>query len=138
MKHPFKRTVCSCPDCVACCKRQPGPLVPEDVETLEGVGFKLDEVLVQSKGGLYGRRDGNGVMQTVNVPTITPKMVNGRCIFLDARDRCRIHPIAPFGCAYFDTHMPREISDPRSLYMATLQIQADYQLIRLTLPKKEE
>jgi len=28
-----------------------------------------------------------------------------RCVFLSDEGRCTIHPVAPFGCAYFDTHM---------------------------------
>lgn len=67
----MERTVCACPDCVACCKKQPGPLVPS--------------------------------------------------------------------CAYFDTHMPADEAQRRSIHMATLQTDVGYQRMRATLgPARED
>ena len=62
-------------------------------------------------------------------------MVNGRCVFLGDDDRCRIHPVAPFGCAYHDLHMPRREGEERSRWglMAVRDSEA-YRLLRSKLP----
>jgi hypothetical protein len=33
------------------------------------------------------------------------RLVRGRCVFLDAASALHDHAVAPFGCAFFDTHM---------------------------------
>ncbi len=135
----MERTVCACPDCVACCKKQPGPLVPSDIKRLRALGLTLTRWLGASRGGVYGTRARNGEVRLVRVPTITPRHKGGRCVFLDARDRCSIHEVAPFGCAYFDTHMPADEAQRRSIHMATLQTDVGYQRMRATLgPARED
>jgi hypothetical protein len=66
------------------------------------------------------------------IRTIVPARNNGWCRFFDG-NLCTIHPVAPFGCAYFDTHQTQDLSsaisakgltiiarmwaeEPRSLY----------------------
>lgn len=120
MIHPFERTVCSCADCIECCKRKPGPLVLSDIHALRDAGISVEHTLVRSPGGIY-----LGPHGPFRVETITPRRVNGRCVFLSA-DRCVIHDIAPFGCAYFDTHMGRDEANARSIYMAGLQMAPEY------------
>jgi Fe-S-cluster containining protein len=61
------------------------------------------------------------VMQgtVTRIPTIVPAMASygragKRCVFLNADGTCKVHPVAPFGCAYFDDHMSAEEGDRRS------------------------
>ena len=141
-EHHFNRTVCACADCTACCKRQPGPLAPGDFERIVDHLAKAQNVtpevaLEQAKtqfcaspGALVQRVSG----QVVRVGTITPQMKKGRCVFLDENDRCSIHAVAPFGCAYFDTHMNRAQAMERSVWLVHQQATTEYQQLRLTLP----
>ena len=49
------------------------------------------------------------------IPTLVPaRRPDGACIFLTAEDRCAVHAVAPFGCAFFDSHMPGAEADRRS------------------------
>ena len=49
------------------------------------------------------------------IPTLVPaRQSSGACIFLTAEDQCAIHAVAPFGCAFFDAHMPGSEADRRS------------------------
>ncbi len=72
------------------------------------------------------------------IGTITPRMVRtstGRaCTFLDQAGRCTVHPVAPFGCAYFDTHMGRDEGQRRGNYLAQATTDPAYQALRKTLP----
>jgi Fe-S-cluster containining protein len=125
--------MCACKECVACCYRQPGPLIPGDAERIaKHFGITLDEVknfLWASPGALARRRN-----QTVSIKTITPRMVKGRCVFLDAKDRCTIHPVAPFGCAYSDVHQSKNEAMRRSLWGHSLIYSSDeYKRLRATL-----
>ncbi len=47
------------------------------------------------------------------VRTIVPKFSHGECVFL-VGGKCSIHPVAPFGCRYFDVHMDKEEGDRRA------------------------
>src|SRR5215831_10222164 len=105
--NEIDRTVCACAECVTCCKTQPGSLVPGDLEAITRfLGLPDEDVralFVQSRGSLVLHR-ATGVTRWVG--SITPaRKADGSCVFLDAHERCRIHAVAPFGCAYFDTHM---------------------------------
>lgn len=68
------------------------------------------------------------------IGTITPRMKNGRCVFLDDNDRCRIHAVAPFGCAYFDTHMSLTEGSMRGSWLATETMSPSYRQLRGELP----
>jgi Fe-S-cluster containining protein len=115
--HPFTRTVCGCAECQQCCRDQPGPLAPGDFERIAGY---LGETPIEaqahfwaSPGAVLGTRSG----QMLRVGTITPRRVNGRCTFLSDAGACTIHPVAPFGCAYFDPHQPVEEGQRRSVWL---------------------
>jgi Fe-S-cluster containining protein len=132
-EHDFDRTSCACKECVRCCKRQPGPLAPGDFERIAAhLGETTEEAkrhFVASPGAVVvidGRTERRG--------TITPKFARGRCVFLDDNDRCKIHTVAPFGCAYFDTHMSRQAAMPRSLWLVQATPDAAYQKLRAELP----
>ena len=130
----FMRTTCACPDCVDCCKRQPGPLAPGDVVRLMNeLGPRQFELkFVASPGALVSR----GV-EPFRVGTIVPRSdAQGRCVFLDENERCKIHASAPFGCAYFDVHMPVEVAGPRAAwYLVQIMESPEYGAIRSLLPK---
>lgn len=113
----FGRTVCGCPDCVRNCHFIPGYLVPAD---LCRIGEQLapgDDLLAWSRDHLLAS-PGAQVMRggrVFRIRTLVPaRRSDGSCRFLTADDRCSIHPVAPFGCAFFDSHQSREESDRRS------------------------
>lgn len=130
---PFKRTTCACDNCVACCKQQPGCLVPSDIARIkEFLGEPLEKYFVASRGSLI-KDMRTGIAERVG--TITPDYVKGRCVFLDENDRCKIHPVAPFGCSYVDTHMNRSQGMERSLYIVhEVRGNAEYKAVRDKLP----
>jgi Fe-S-cluster containining protein len=112
---PFARTTCACAECVSCCKRQPGPLAPGDLERIaDYLGVSpagAEKHFCASPGAIVG---GGG--RIFRVGSITPKSdATGRCVFLGPDDRCKIHPVAPAGCALFDVHMTHAAANPRSL-----------------------
>lgn len=115
--NPFKRTECFCPACRKCCKQGPGYTIPGDIKRIsEYVRLPINLVLTfftQGKGADVFWGNGNHL----HVNTIVPRTdTDGKCIFLLGNERCSIHPVAPFGCAFFDMHMPREQGDERSLW----------------------
>ena len=72
---------------------------------------------------------------TARVGTITPQMRKGRCVFLDDNNKCKIHAVAPFGCAMFDTHMNMETAHARSLFLVRQTASdAGYRKLRDVLP----
>ncbi|MBM3270397.1 MAG: hypothetical protein FJZ01_22405 [Candidatus Sericytochromatia bacterium] len=105
------RTECDCDADVAFCRQIPGQLIGADLDALEReIGpDALEDCLQASRGAKIVLDD-----REWRVPTIRPRMRDGRCVFLGDDARCRVHAIAPFGCAYFDAHMSREISDARA------------------------
>jgi len=136
MPTSFTRTTCACRACVQCCKEQPGPLAPGDLDRI-GAFLQLTVPDVREKfwaspGALVQNR---ATGRTWMIGTITPQLVNHRCVFLTADDRCAIHPVAPFGCAYADTHMTEAEWQPRAqwLYHAVAN-DATYQAVRRALP----
>lgn len=99
-----KRTTCACNTCVTNCKYMPGMLIPSDLERMiSGVSdvqrWALSNLLA-SPGALV-RHGATG--QVFRIPTLVPAVKpDGSCIHLTPEDRCDIHQIAPFGCAFFD------------------------------------
>lgn len=102
----FSRTTCGCALCVENCKHIPGYLIPDDVERIAktlgyaSVGEFAAECLLASPGATVMSAEG----LIFQIPTLVPrrKTEDGSCIFLGADNRCRIHEVAPFGCAFFD------------------------------------
>ena len=134
--HGFQRTSCACNECVACCKRQPGPLAPGDFERIAAhLGEDRQTAKLHfwaSPGALVMDRE-TGVQRKIG--TITPRFVKGRCVFLDEQDRCAIHPVAPFGCAMFDTHMRAPEAAMRGQWLAYQQdTDEEYKRLRSELP----
>ena len=130
-KSDFERTVCACDECKRCCKRQSGPLAYGDFERIAdhlGEDRETAKVHFAASPGALVKVQATG--QTVRVGTIVPKMKRGRCVFLGEDERCTIHAVAPFGCAYFDTHMSKQTAMPRSLWLVTSTADPDYQALR--------
>ncbi len=105
------RTVCGCPEDVAHCRKVPGQLIGSDIDALQEVLGDADllDHLQASRGARVEEGD-----RSWRIPTIRPRMRGGRCVFLQEDDRCRVHSVAPFGCAYFDAHMDGDMSDARA------------------------
>lgn len=116
---PFRRTVCACGQDQDNCAR-PGYLIPGDLERIAGdLGSTVKDIL-------YLFRPGKGAVvmdartrSAFRIPTIVPRTTDTGCVFRDVTGGCRIHAVAPFGCAYFDVHMPRAEADQRSLWGLT-------------------
>lgn len=131
----FTRTVCACKECTDCCKRQPGPLAPGD---LERIAEHLGETLEEAKAHFWASPGATVVAvasrRIFQIGSITPRLEHGRCVFLDDEDRCKVHAVAPAGCAYFDTHMGSEEAQRRGLWLLRQTATAAYQVLRRGLP----
>ena len=124
---PFHRTVCACALDRANCQ-SPGYLVPGDLERIaENLGASVPDILYLFRPGegAVVADSRSGVMY--RIPTIVPRTTDRGCIFLDPAGRCVIHHVAPFGCAYFDIHMPMAEADQRSAWgLGLVQRSVDY------------
>lgn len=112
----FARTVCDCGECTINCHYIPGYLIPADLNRIaehlvcsDSIEFAL-EYLLASPGATVLDRG-----QVRQIPTLVPaRRSDGACIFLDEQNRCRVHEVSPFGCAFFDAHQSRDESNRRS------------------------
>jgi Fe-S-cluster containining protein len=131
----FNRTTCACQQCTKCCKRQPGALAAGDLERiarhLQISPAEAEKYFWASPGALV-RDTSTGRVHRIG--SVTPQMRRGRCVFLDDNDRCSIHPVAPFGCSMFDTHMSPATAHPRSVFLAQTHLDEEYQALRRRLP----
>jgi len=130
---PYTRTVCACGTCIKNCKTQPGYLVPGDVKRItEFTGKPAHEILVNSPGATV-LEPATG--EITRIRSITPAMdETGRCIFLTPDDKCAIHPVSPFGCAYFDCGMSGLEAYERALWGVQQSMNPAYQKLRELLP----
>jgi hypothetical protein len=111
------RTVCACPDCTRSCRHIPGYLIPADLDRIrrhlapdQDLRSWAKQHLLASPGALVLRHG-----QPKRILTLVPaRRADGACLFLTDAGRCAIHPVAPFGCAFFDSHMPQAEADRRS------------------------
>lgn len=142
---PFKRTNCDCQEDISACKKQPGYLIPKDIiaityRLLTQGRIETPEQAIQFFRAGKGALVGNSITgHTWRIHTITPKMENGRCVFLDDKDRCTIHDVAPFGCAFFDYHMSKEEGQQRSAWgLRDVQNDKPYQALRQHLEQRDK
>lgn len=104
------RTICSCELCAINCRFIPGYLLPEDLDNIPTfLGYSdmfefAQKNLLASPGALVLK---NG--KPCRIPTLVPARNNGWCRFFDGW-LCTIHPVAPFGCAFFDAHQDPNVS----------------------------
>lgn len=101
------RTVCACGACRKNCRFISGYLIPADLERMrEALGTHsleqwAESALLASPGAVVAS---GGVI--FRIPTLVPnRKANGHCVFLSPDEKCTIHEISPFGCAFFDEHM---------------------------------
>jgi hypothetical protein len=114
----FSRTVCACHACTLYCRHMPGYLIPADLERIhqhlspgEDLVVLARRHLLASPGALVLRRG-----LPLRIPTLVPaRRLGGACVFLTDAAQCAIHAVAPFGCAFFDSHMPPAEADRRSM-----------------------
>jgi len=134
LRAQFLRTICACPECTGWCRRMPGCLAPGDAERIaDWLGTTIEAVeaeLEASPGALvvYEGRIGR-------IGTIVPaRKSDGTCGYLDNAGRCTIHPVAPFGCAYFDAHQSQREGNRRSQAMLRSILESDdYRAMRARL-----
>lgn len=122
----------------------PGSLIPGDVERIaahaghdEDVMWILDHFLASPGARVLMRAADAQVMMGLSLPgkrksaevsvfqvhTIVPRQKSdGSCVFLNAEEHCTVHAVAPFGCAYHDTHLDEVGADRRSQYAVRQQI----------------
>lgn len=137
MTPPFERTSCACSDCASCCKVQPGFLIPSDVQKIAD----YMQLPVEQCAQTYLRKSPGALVADVAtgrkfyIGSIVPAPDDsGRCVFLDTQDRCLIHPVSPFGCSMFDTHMNAPDAIKRTTWALRLMSgDTDYQQLRDTL-----
>lgn len=138
---PAKRTVCACTECQSCCRVQPGHLLPGEMERIaEHLGKHLDAVkpLFWASPGALVMNTQTGIQ--FRIGTITPKYDRRRkaCVFLTEEGHCSIHEVAPFGCAYFDTHQSAAYGRSLSTWgLEQIQGSPEYHALRHTLPFAE-
>ncbi len=103
-QHGFHRTRCGCAFCAAPCRYLPGSLAVDDLEQLCPPG---QDVFVWAEEHLRALVD-------KPVPTLVPtRRTDGSCHWL-LDGLCAVHANAPFGCAFFDTHMSNDEIERRS------------------------
>lgn len=139
---PFERTACSCKLDVQNCYDVPGPLHCGDFERITAaLGITRTEALTyfrRSERSRVGKMLPGGKLLMTTVPTIVPAKRNNRCIFLGHKDRCTIHHVAPFGCAYFDVHMSAEEGHARSAWhLRQVMANQEYQALATEVAPKE-
>jgi Fe-S-cluster containining protein len=113
----FKRSVCACRECTANCKFIPGYLVPADIERISRhlgysnlITFALAN-LAASPGATVMNTEG----RVFQIPTLVPqRKPDGSCKFLDKQNRCAIHAVSPYGCAFFDAHQSNAEANRKS------------------------
>jgi hypothetical protein len=106
------RTTCACADCSTYCTSMPGYLIPADLPRIEAAtGRDLSDLLLASPGA---RVKNSATDQEFQIPTLVPARRRGRCMFLTDAGRCGIHAVSPFGCAFFDAHVPKDQADALS------------------------
>ena len=106
------RTVCNCELCKINCRFIPGYLLPEDLDQIAAFLSYSDlldfakENLLASPGALVIKGG-----EFCRIRTLVPaRNDRGWCRFFD-RGLCAIHPVAPFGCAFFDSHQKQSASN---------------------------
>jgi Fe-S-cluster containining protein len=112
----FARTACGCGECSINCHFIPGYLIPADLDRIARrlgcenlMVFALENLLASPGATVLDRG------QVRQIPTLVPaRRGDSACKFLDANNRCTIHEVSPFGCAFFDAHQSKAESDYRS------------------------
>ena len=97
-EHGFRRTRCGCELCKVHCRHLPGALDPSDLAHLCPADRDL---FTWAEGHLRALTD-------KSYPTLVPaRQQSGHCHwYFDGQ--CAVHAVAPFSCAFFDSHMAED------------------------------
>jgi hypothetical protein len=94
----FKRTACACAFCQVHCRHMPGTLTPSDLARLCPEG---QDLLAWAEVHLRALTESP-------YPALVPaRGGQGACHWF-FEGRCAVHARAPYGCAFFDSHMSDE------------------------------
>jgi Fe-S-cluster containining protein len=123
LQPPFDRTSCACESCTEFCTKSPGHLIPADLFRITD-RLIADRLITEPRDVLtYLQASAGAVVgdaqtgKLYRIGTIVPKrQEDGRCIFLTEDNRCAIHSVSPFGCAFFDSHMNQIEGSARSMW----------------------
>jgi len=126
MQFGLPRTTCACQICKTNCEFMPGFLIPADLERMMPTDVDpmlwAEENLLASPGALVAN---SATGKTFRIGTLVPKTKpDGSCIHLNAEGLCQIHPVAPFGCSFFDCG-PERNGISRDGLMAVLDAHRD-------------
>ena len=122
-REQFERTTCDCEICQVACRTMPGATIPNDIKRIaEYLGVENDETFwrehFEVSSGAVAMKGG----VVFNVPSIVPaQRDDGSCVFLQD-GRCTVHPVAPFCCSHFDTHMDSVAARPMTEACVRAQI----------------
>ncbi len=124
IRQRFERTVCDCNQCRELCRACPGMLASGDAGLLsDHLDEPVEPYLSASPGAIVAARKGDGLIELRRIPTIVPSIKDGACVFFSSGE-CRVHPVSPFGCAFYDVHMPAAEADRRTFQLLS-EIQRD-------------
>ena len=135
VRDEFERTTCACDQCKVPCRHMPGCLVPGDLGAIKDYlnikdGVEHTEWIYENFRASQGAKvlrqiTGKPMPEILEVPTLVPaQKPDGSCVFLADNGQCKIHPVAPFGCAYHDMHMGVEEASERSNACVMSQMRA--------------
>jgi hypothetical protein len=105
----------------------PGYLLPSDLERIippfvDSFTWAQDNLLASPGALLMDSR----TLKTFRVGTLVPAVkADGSCIHLTADNRCDIHEISPFGCAFFDCSTDARGNLLRDSFYLIQEAQAD-------------
>lgn len=101
--HGFRRGICACSRCQVHCRHLPGALDPHD----------LSRLCPPEANALTWAEEHLRARIELDYPVLVPvRRAIGYCHwYLDGR--CLVHADAPYGCAFFDTHMTQAVIDER-------------------------
>lgn len=97
-----ERSTCVCGECVTNCRYMPGFLIPADLERM--IPPTAHSALKWAEDNLLASPGATAIAKgrIIHIPTLVPAVNSyGHCIHLTVNNRCNIHSIAPFGCAFF-------------------------------------
>lgn len=113
----FERTISASPADILNCQHIPGMLIAADLERMaredgaDDVVAWAKQKLLASPGALVMAA---GTGQQFRIPTLVPaRQANGHCVWLQG-DRCTIHAVSPYGCAFIDAQMTHDQANQRS------------------------
>lgn len=114
LRTKFGRTSCNCKFCSTHCKIMPGMLGVGDFQRIMDFLHlsveEADQKFLPSPGAKVLHQ---GKIRRIG--TIVPaRKEDGSCIFLQPDGLCSVHPVSPFGCSHFDSHMGFQESQVRS------------------------